>query len=84
MASSAASEAAGRMMDDDHDGWASDGEVDVEMEVGGEDADRRDGGADENDDDAYSLVSASVAFRARESEGADALWFRLCSVLKIA
>ncbi|CAN6172713.1 unnamed protein product [Urochloa humidicola] len=60
MASSAAAEAAGRAMDDDHDGWASDAEVDEEMEVGGEvrgddDADRRDGGAD--DDDAYSLVT---------------------------
>jgi hypothetical protein len=60
MASSAA-EAAGRVADD-HDGWASDGEVDMEMEAGGEahgrDAGRRDGGADEVDD-AYSLVSVT-------------------------
>lgn len=57
----AAAEAAERVMDD-HDGWASDGEVeDVEMEVAGEvhghDADQRDGGADDDEDDAYSLVS---------------------------
>jgi len=58
MASSAA-EAAGRVADY-HDGWASDDEVDMEMEAGGEDhgrdADQRDGGADEADD-AYSLVT---------------------------
>lgn len=57
-------------MVDDHDGWASDGEVeDVEMEMAGEvhgdDADRRDGD-DEEEDDAYSLVSILLLCRWRQ------------------
>jgi len=59
MAASArdSADAAERVVDD-HDGWVSDGEMDVEMDVEGEfqdhDADRRDGGAD--GDDEYLLV----------------------------
>lgn len=60
MAASArdSADAAERVVDD-HDGWASDAEMDVEMDVvEGEfhdrDADRRDGGAD--GDDEYLLV----------------------------
>jgi hypothetical protein len=59
MAASArdSADAAERVVDD-HDGWASDGEMGMEMDVEGEfhdrDADRRDGGVD--GDDEYLLV----------------------------
>jgi hypothetical protein len=55
MAASArdSADAAERVVDD-HDGWASDAEMDVEMDVVEGDADRRDGGAD--GDDEYLLV----------------------------
>ena len=78
MASSAA-EAAGRVADY-HDGWASDNEVDMEMEAGGEDhgrdADQRDGGADEADD-AYSLVSITTV-------PAAAMWVGVSVALDLA
>lgn len=70
MAASArdSADAAERVVDD-HDGWASDGEMDVEMDVEGEfqdhDADRRDGGAD--GDDEYLLLT-----RIRDTSAAEA------------
>ena len=49
---------------DDHDAWVSDGEMDVEMDVEVEfqdlDADRRDGGAD--GDDEYLLVRMTFSW----------------------
>jgi len=65
MAASArdSADAAERVVDD-HDGWVSDGEMDVEMDVEGEfqdlDADRRDGGAD--GDDEYLLVRMTFSW----------------------
>ena len=73
MASSAA-EAAGRVADD-HDGWASDGEADMEMEAGGE-AHGRDAGADDVDD-AYSLVSVTSVLVA-------AMWVGACVAVDLA
>lgn len=55
-----AAAAAGHYLADEHDGGASDGEMDVEVEdeFHDQDADRRDGGADGDDDD-YSLVGTT-------------------------
>ena len=65
MAASArdSADAAERVVDD-HDAWVSDGEMDVEMDVEVEfqdlDADRRDGGAD--GDDEYLLVRMTFSW----------------------
>ncbi|AQK84067.1 Transducin/WD40 repeat-like superfamily protein [Zea mays] len=70
MAASArdSADAAERVVDD-HDGWASDGEMGMEMDVEGEfhdrDADRRDGGMD--GDDEYLLLT-----RIRDTSAAEA------------
>uniref|UniRef100_A0A804UIS1 Transducin/WD40 repeat-like superfamily protein n=1 Tax=Zea mays TaxID=4577 RepID=A0A804UIS1_MAIZE len=66
MAASArdSADAAERVVDD-HDGWASDAEMDVEMDVVEGDADRRDGGAD--GDDEYLLLT-----RIRDTSAAEA------------
>ncbi|PWZ17100.1 putative WD repeat-containing protein C2A9.03 [Zea mays] len=70
MAASArdSADAAERVVDD-HDGWASDGEMGMEMDVEGEfhdrDADRRDGGVD--GDDEYLLLT-----RIRDTSAAEA------------
>jgi hypothetical protein len=59
MAASArdSADAAERVVDH-HDGWVSDGEMDVEGEFQDHDADRRDGGAD--GDDEYLLVRMTL------------------------
>ena len=62
-------------MADDHDGWASDGEADMEMEAGGE-AHGRDAGADDVDD-AYSLVSITTV-------PAAAMWVGVSVALDLA
>lgn len=66
MAASArdSADAAERVVDD-HDGWVSDGEMDVEGEFQDHDADRRDGGAD--GDDEYLLLT-----RIRDTSAAEA------------
>ncbi|GJN29525.1 hypothetical protein PR202_gb17753 [Eleusine coracana subsp. coracana] len=86
MASSArdsAAAAAGHYMVDEHDGGASDGEMDVEVEEEyhdhAQDADRRDGGADGDDD--YSLltrISDTSAAEARAGKDIQGIpWERL-------
>ncbi|KAL6897996.1 hypothetical protein ACP4OV_006592 [Aristida adscensionis] len=71
-ASSRDGAAAAGLVVDEHDGWASDGEMDVEVELGGGfdaegDDDQGHGGGDRDDGDEYSLLTRITDTSAAEA-----------------